>query len=601
MITIDIETKDPLLKEMGPGTFRKDGYVIGVSVKHDESPARYLPIRHPETTEYERNKNKEFLRDFLGTKEPKLLANALYDLEWLEVGEGICVNGPVHDIQIAEPLLNENAESYSVDTLASKYLKKSKKIDRIKQICEERGWKGVPQTHLWRLPSGLVGPYCSEDVEITYEVFKKQMPSIHAEELTYVYDMERGLIPLLLMMRKNGVRIDRNKRKEAADTLSTRFLSIQEKLFNEYGAFNINSTADIVDIFNSLGLRHDITEKGNPSVTKETLERTDHIFAKELLALKETYNVYNTFVMGAFTEHDINERIHCSFLPLKQDEGGTVSGRFSSRHPNLQQVPKRDDEEKGAFDFEQLIRSIFIADEGCWFGHIDYSQIEYRVIAHYARGPKSDDIREQYNKNPKTDYHKLVMDWMREYGKEVSRGDAKRINFGFAYYMGASAMHRKFNWPMEKAIEFMELYKSTFPFIVDTRNHVVKVARGRGYIRTILGRRSRISEKLRREKREYSMFNRLIQGTAADINKKSMLDAYNAGVFDVVRPEITVHDELDGNVPKTVEGIEAYRELKEIMENAVKLRVPIVAEAEIGSSWGDGASFEWNDLYKSIE
>ena len=210
-------------------------------------------------------------------------------------------------------------------------------------------------------------------------------------------------------------------------------------------------------------------------------------------------------------------------------------------------------------------------------------------------------MRELYRTNPKTDYHQLVIDWAKMFtGHDISRGDAKRINFGFAYFMGAPAMSRKFNWPIEKAQAFQDLYKQTMPFIVPTRKAVVDVAKGRGYIRTILGRKARVSEEMRANKKEYVMFNRLIQGSAADVNKRAMVDAYRAGLFNVLTPHVTVHDELGVSVPKTKEGVEAFQELQHVMENAVTLKVPVVADAEIGPSWGETKDVNWEELYAQV-
>lgn len=596
MITYDCETYDPELSEHGPGVYRKDGYVLGVAIKEDDKPGTYHPLVGPE-----RPASMRYLEKVLSSNEDKLAANGLYDIDWLQNFEGLKINGKLFDVQYAEPLLDEYASSYSVDAMAQRYLGQKKGIDEIAAYCASKGWGGIPQKHLKDVPVPLVAKYAISDVDQEYAIHKMQLERLASEDLMPLYEMECALTPLLVQMRKAGLRLDRDKRMIAAKTLRAKYVELDRAVEAEYGAFNHNSTVQLAEIFDRLKLPYGRTATGRPSIKTEDLERIEHPFAHKVLSLRQVDKIYSTFVMGAFVDYDVDGRIHCSFYPLRQDEGGTVSGRFSSQNPNLQQVPGKDKTDEGLYDFGKLVRGLFVPEDDCWYGKIDYSQIEYRVIAHYARGPKSDEVRELYRTNPKTDYHQLVIDWTKQMiGKEISRGDAKRLNFGFAYFMGAPAMSRKFNWPMEKAEEFKTLYNTTMPFIGPTRTAVVNVAKGRGYIRTILGRKARVSDEIRENKKEYVMFNRLIQGSAADINKKAMVNAYNAGLFNVLTPHVTVHDELGVSVPKTAEGIEAYRELKRIMETSVELRVPIVAEAEIGPSWGEVNEFKWEDLYAEI-
>jgi DNA polymerase-1 len=213
---------------------------------------------------------------------------------------------------------------------------------------------------------------------------------------------------------------------------------------------------------------------------------------------------------------------------------------------------------------------------------IDYSQIEYRIIAHYATGKKSEEVREMYNKDPHTDYHEYVMGL-----SGLERKPAKNLNFGAAYCMGPATCAKKFHWTLEHATELLETYHREVPFVQTTRDRVIKIAKERGYIRTIAGRRSRVSDAMRANKKEYSMFNRLIQGTAADVMKKGMLDAYEAGIFETLAPHLTVHDEMDVSEPRTKEGREATLELKHIMEDVFELKVPIIADLEVGDNWHD--------------
>jgi len=209
---------------------------------------------------------------------------------------------------------------------------------------------------------------------------------------------------------------------------------------------------------------------------------------------------------------------------------------------------------------------------------LDFSQIEYRILAHYAQGPGSDKLRESYIANPNTDYHQFIMD-----ATGMPRKLAKNYNFGCMYGMGTPTMASKFNMSLEDAKANYEIYHKKAPYIKHTIKNIERVAKNRGYIRTILNRRAHVesSSKL------YTFTNRLIQGSAADIMKKSMIEADRAGLFDILIPHITVHDELDFSIPANKHGVQATNELKRIFETCVPLKVPVVANLEVGSNWYD--------------
>lgn len=592
IIAIDIETYDPELETLkNPGVQRKDGYVLGFSVSTEEGKfVEYYNLGHKGITEEEKQGNLLYLKEILLTKSAKIGANILYDFDWLINGLGLQYNGKLHDIQYAEPLLDEYAYSYSLESLAVKYKLQGKNTSEIQSFCERNGLKGKPQEHLYLMPYELVRNYAKQDAVLPLQIFEFQKSALQEQNLYSVYDLETRLIPLLLQMRKTGVRISRERVKQSADLLNKEIEEIRNKLWEEYGYFNYNSSKQLAELFDKLKIIYSYTEKGNPSIKNEDLEAIDLPLTKDIKRLRELEKTLRTFITGAFVTYDINGRIYCMFHSLRQDEGGTVSGRFSSAGPNLQQIPGREDTNGN------LCRSCFIPEENCFWGKIDYSQIEYRVIAHYATGPKSEEIREQYRREPKTDYHQLVMDWT-----GVDRSTAKRLNFGIAYYMGVHSMSKKFNWTVEYAQHLQDLYFETVPFMKPTRSNVVSIAKGRGFIKTLLGRRARISEEMRANKKEYVMFNRLIQGTAADIFKKQAVDAYEAGIFNVLTPHLFVHDENGVSVPKSKEGLQAYTELKYIMEHCVKLKVPIVADAELGDSWGETSEENYEKALRDYE
>lgn len=619
LMTVDIESYDPNLDSLGPGVYRKDGNVLGVAIHKPGVIREYLDLGHPGLPESGKQYNLRRLHDLLADPCDKLGANFGYDLDWLVNGVGIPVAGRKHDIQIAEPLLNAYRRSYSLDALSVDYLNEHKKDDEIRNWCVQHNliksddFKTAPQIFLYLMPFDIVSRYALSDIDQTARIFEKQWPQIVDQDLENVYEMESDLLDIFCMMRKNGIRIDTEKQTKLIYTLDD-YIKIQSKeLYKEYGHFNYNSTKQLAKLFDTLGIPYGKTVPlGNPSIKNEDLDFIEHPIGHRLRQVRQAEKVLNSYVNGAFVEYNTNNRIHCNFYALRSDKAGTVTGRMSCQDPNLQQVKRPIDPKDAAeigFDFGTACRDLFIPDEGYDFGKIDFSQIEYRIIAHYARGEKADYVRERYNTDPNTDYHQFVMDLT-----GVDRGTAKRLNFGMAYYMGVKAMAKKFGWTLEKSQQLINIYFAEVPFIKTTRELVVDTATTRGYIRTIYNRRARLrpemlvwkekAELLNKEAKKraltkeeykfvkmnpcYPLFNHLIQGSAADIMKKSIVDAHKKGLFDILKLHLIVHDEPDVSVPRTREGIQAYKELQETMQTAITLKVPVIAEAQIGPSWGTG-------------
>ena len=325
-------------------------------------------------------------------------------------------------------------------------------------------------------------------------------------------------------------------------------------------------------------------KEGNPNIDKAVLNKLKktHPICGTLLDYRHYDTMQNMF-LAPYLDFLVDDRLYPSFHPLRTDNYGTVSGRYSSSKPNAQQVSaikeEEDREDDGLSALKgQVLRKLFIPEEGMDWAKSDYSQIEYRIIAHYAQGKGATSLREQYNHDPNTDFHQYIQDLT-----GFDRRTAKRLNFGGAYGMGNATAATLFGWTMQDAEIFMETYHKTAPYIRETRNAVSRVAKQRGHIFTLLGRKARThpSRKL------HSMFNRLIQGSAADLFKKGMLDAYNAGIFDVLIPSMFVHDEVDNSVPRTNEGREALAELKVLMEDAIKLDVPVKVDTHTGANWAE--------------
>jgi len=621
MISLDIETRDPRLKALGPGV-RRDGYILGIAVGVPEGGRWYLPFGHTEGPQFEPDQvfrwaKKELCRP----NQPKVGANLLYDLDYL-YHWGVKVTGPFYDVQIAEPLLDENRRRYNLDSLSEEYLGEGKDDSLMVQACEALGLKGKAVEHAWRLPPRVVGPYAEIDVDRPLRIFKEQQRRLRTEGLWDLFDMETRLIPLMLAMRQRGVRIDEARANATRHDVFDKIQAAKRKLVEIAGRdVSIWASADIAMVFDKLNLEYKRTKAtGAPSFPGWWLEKHQHPIAQWIFEARRWDKVLGTFIDGHILENMIQGRIHCQFNQLKGDEYGTVTGRFSSSNPNLQQVPSRDTV------LGPMIRSLFVPEPGELWGRADYSQVELRLLAHYALGPGSDDIRAEFNSNPDIDYHQACADMA-----GIKRSDAKHINFGVVYGMGVKKLCEKLGLDEVEGKALLNSYYAKLPFVKETTNTASRVANKRGYVHTILGRRRRFTDwepadfnlswafrdtdcekdaaSVRAWIKEqadaakdagkrcprmgikrawtYRALNAVIQGSAADVMKKAMVDIWESGVCDVLGPPLlTVHDELDWSVPNTKEGIEAFRESVRLMESTIPFKVPLRADPEFKKNWG---------------
>jgi DNA polymerase I-like protein with 3'-5' exonuclease and polymerase domains len=506
-------------------------------------------------------------------------ANLLYDLEHLRA-EGVRTDGcrSFHDVQLAEPLLDENCGSYSLDALARKYLGQTKASDLLYTWCSDVfGGKaaGNQRGNIYRAPPSLVGPYAEADALLPLKIMASQQGLLHDEGLLGVFEMECGLIPLLLDMRFRGVPIDVEKAKTTAAWLRAEAAKAQLEL----GSVDVWANASIAKAFDRVGLPYEYTAAGNPSFTKDSLAHAGHPIADLILKVRQYEKAANPFVESYILENTYAGRVHTQFHPLRTDDFGTVSGRFSSSNPNLQNIPARDKE------IGPLLRGLFIPEEGCSWRKMDYSQIEYRLLAHYGVGPGAEEIRERYRTDPKTDFHELTIALVKTHtGIDLDRKPAKGINFGMVYGMGKDKLIRSLGLGQDAGARLYDAYFQATPSVRETYDGAARLAKRRGYIKTVLGRRRRFVE----GSGTHKALNALLQGGAADIMKMGMLMCYRAGVFKATgTPHLTVHDELDWSDDGSAQAAEGFLEAKNIMETCVpNLRVPLRVDVSSGPHWG---------------
>lgn len=598
VLGLDTETYDPSLKEAGPGWARNEGNIVGVSIS-TEDRAWYFPTRH--TVQRELNMDpvqvKNFLNDVLGTQTPKVGANLQYDVGWLE-HEGIHVGGKLFDVQFAEALIDDVANSFSLETLTNNYLGESKVTTDLYDWSRKAYGGGHDQrANIYRCPPSLVGPYAEADANLPIQILRKQWKKLKGLGLVDLFNMECDLIRVLVGMRFRGLNIDHDNAQIAEKVIQTKITELRRQL-KEHAGFDVgvNSNANLVRMFDSHDQPYPLTAKGNPSFVKDWLSTNEYEGAQLVTNVRKYEKAIGTFIRGAILDKAVNGIVYPSFHPLRGEWGGAVSGRFSSSKPNAQQIPSRDDE------LAPLIRGIFIPDKGCQWCKIDYSQIEYRFFAHFSG---AEWLIEAYQ-DPKADFHDVVRNML---GFTGHRTPVKSINFGLLYGMGKDKLIKTLStMGLDMSGEsFLKLYHEKFPEARKMLYKYAGIAQDRGEIRTILNRRNSFelfepsddwtAQALPYHKaiqrygfnisraQTHKALNRLLQGSAADQMKLAMVMAHKEGIFDRIGyPHVTVHDELDFSYHPDMK--EDFDLLKEIMESAIPLNVPVLADFEFGPDWG---------------
>jgi DNA polymerase I-like protein with 3'-5' exonuclease and polymerase domains len=593
LIAFDVETYDPDLSTRGPGA-QRDGRLVGLAIGTEAGFRKYYPIGHETGPNLPREQVLDWARRELGRPGPKVGANLLYDLDFLAAA-GVPVKGPFYDIQIAEPLLDENRLSYSLESLAHEYLHEGKHENILSQWLIAMFGKNIDiKASIWRAPAQIVGPYAESDVDLPLRIFAKQKPKLKEQALWDLFILESKLIPMLLAMRQRGVRVDLERAQRLYDDLEQRQALVIEEIKRAAGlAVDIWAAESIAKVFDQAGESYERTKKTRaPSFRREWLESCSLPAAKLLVEARRLDKFKGTFVKGYVLDGHTNGRIHCQFHQLRGDENGTVSGRFSSSHPNLQNVSIRDEE------LGPAMRSLFLPDEGQLFWSFDWSQIEFRLAVHYAalmNLPGAQEVVEQYKQDDSTDYHEVVA---RLTG--LPRNLAKNMNYGMVYGMGAPKLCNHLNVALAEGRKLLAEYHHNVPFIKPLANALTKQANMTGEIITLAGRHRRFNmwgkdgkyaaEEFPGAKRAFThkALNALLQGSAADIMKIGMVQIWESGVCDVLgAPHLTVHDELDGSLPPGKIAKEALAEVCNIMQSCAALLVPLKADGGIGNNWSE--------------
>jgi DNA polymerase-1 len=434
------------------------------------------------------------------------------------------------------------------------------------------------------------------------EVDLAQQPEIEKQDLARVCDLEDSLIYCVSHMERQGALIDRPKLERWVEEVTLAHQTAIVSIYNQIRMrVNPNSTKDLRAAFNALHLEYPRREEelgGEETFEEEYLSKVDHPVIRTIIAARKLDSLNSKYLKKYLKNLDSNNILRYNLHQLRGDENGTVTGRFASAAPkeggiNVQQVMKVESQLEEEAISNWIVRELFIPVEGADYIAADASQIEFRWFAHYS---KSERLIREYNENPNIDFHQMVADMLGQ-----KRKDAKHNNFGKVYAMGIVKLARRLgyacncgcgvkeqwrrsahslNCRIQRAFDINEEYDTKFPEAKAITKQAADVAKKRGYVRTIMGRRRRYPT----AERLSSAFNAIDQGTAADTLKVKLLETYNNRKFLEVNLRATVHDEMDGD-SHNKDKVKDFKKLLEAPDSRVPCRVPLLWDVETGRNW----------------
>ena len=554
-----------------------DAELVGLSFAVKEFEAFYVPIPA------EREKALQIVNIFKSVYEdPKILKvgqNLKYDLEVLR-NYNIQLQGPMWDTMIAHYLIQPELR-HNMDFMAEVYL--NYKTIHIDELI---GPKGKNQRSMRDLSPTLVYEYAAEDADVTLRLKNKLEPELKKFECEDLfYNIEMPLMPVLAEMEMDGVCLDTESLKETSNILNGRLKEIEHRIYELAGkSFNIASPKQVGTIlFDELRIieKPKKTKTGQYVTSEEVLQqlKNKHEIVADILEYRGLTKLLGTYIDTL--PHLINPRtghIHTSF-----NQTITATGRLSSSDPNLQNIPIRGEDGKE-------IRKAFVPEPGCLFFSADYSQIELRVMAHLSNDKNMIEVfqegKDLHAATAANIYKKSIDEVTRD-----ERTKSKRANFGIIYGITVFGLAERLDISRDEAKQLIDGYFATFPEVHDYMEQAKQTARQKGYVTTLFGRRRYLPDinsanATVRGFAERNAINAPIQGTAADIIKVAMIRIHNRFKAEGIRSKmiLQVHDELNFSVYPEEQGrVEAI--VLEEMQNAIALKVPLVADSGFGKNW----------------
>ncbi len=590
-IAIDLETRDDGINNgLGAGWAFNKGEIIGIAVA-TEGFSAYYPFGHMGGGNLIKEQVLKYMHDICALPCRKIFHNAAYDVGWLQ-SYGIKVNGEIVDTMIAGALLDENRYSYSLNALAKDYLGEIKAETDLNEAAKMFGVN--PKGEMWKLPSESVGLYAQEDARLTYDLWKRFKHEINKQNLDTIWQLERDLLPYLIEMRKRGIRVD----IEQAEKLKVNFKQKEKDMLHKINKMvgkeiDIWAARSIATAYDKLGIEYPRTSKtSEPSFTQGWLNENDNDISKLIVNARELNKFHNTFI-NSILKYTHKGRIHAEINQLRSDSGGTVSGRLSMNNPNLQQLPARNKE------YGNLIRGLFLPEEGEKFIALDYSQQEPRIATSYSLSLQFDGAKEiaKAYEEGEGDFHQSVAELC-----GIDRKSAKSISLGLMYGMGKNKLANMLGLTFDEASNLINTYNRKAPFLKQLADKCADKANSEGVIRTKLGRKCRFDlwepkdwgihtperfenasakygQKNIKRAYTYKSLNRLIQGSAADVTKKAMLECSKINHL----PLLQIHDELCFSIADTKQ----IEQIKTVMENCVDFLIPMKVDVAIGDNFGE--------------
>ena len=559
------------------GTDPMDAELVGMSFSITENQAFYVPV--PAEREEAIKIVREFEPVFKNEKSLKVGQNIKYDMLVLQ-NYGIEVRGKLFDTMVAHYVLQPELR-HNMDYLAEIYLHY-----QTIHIEELIGPKGKGQKNMRDLSPQEVYLYACEDADVTLKlknILEQELKKNDAEKL--FYEIEMPLVPVLVNIGSNGVRLDTEALKQSSEHFTTRLQSIEKEIYTlAEGEFNIASPKQVGEIlFDKLKIveKAKKTKTGQYVTSEEVLEslRNKHDIIGKILEYRGLKKLLSTYI-DALPQliNPQTGRIHTSF-----NQTVTATGRLSSSNPNLQNIPIRDEDGKE-------IRKAFIPDDGCSFFSADYSQIELRIMAHLSEDKNMiDAFLSGYDIHAATAAKIYKVD-IKEVTADMRR-KAKTANFGIIYGISVFGLAERMNVDRKEAKELIDGYFETYPQVKSYMDKSIQVAREHGYVETIFHRKRFLPDinsrnAVVRGYAERNAINAPIQGSAADIIKVAMARIYERFKAEGLKAKmiLQVHDELNFSVPAKEKEIVEQVVIEE-MEKAYRMHVPLKADCGWGTNW----------------
>ncbi len=619
-IGLDTETNDRHLKQLGIGV-RRGAYMVGISFAIEDGPSFYLPFAHEGGDNLDQEQVYGYIREQAKTFGGEIVGmNLSYDLDYLwEQDILFPAIKYFRDIQIADPLIYELHMSYSLKTIAERHNLPGKNEDKLREAAAAYGVD--PKSGLWRLPTRYVGEYAEADAVQPLQILRRQERLIEEKDLWNIYNLESQVLPVLIRMRRRGVRIDQDKLAQIEDWSLKQEAEALAVVKRDTGVAievgDVWKADSLVPALEYIGIELPRTSNGKKSVSQEVFAMVDHPVAKALARARKVNKLRTTFA-ASIRSYMVKGRIHCTFNQIAREsetgeQKGVRYGRISATDPNLQQQPNPEKDPEIAGEW----RKIFLPEEDSLWAVADYSQQEPRWTTHFAAVmdlPGAREMAKEYHTNPSLDNHKMMAELT-----GLDRYPAKTVYLGLCYGEGGAHLCDTLELPTRYACawgewsarqtEYFEDYSDALakqnelgegfvwraaglegqaildkfderaPFIRKVAAAAKKRANARGYVSTILGRQLHFEKRDGKYQFTHKSFNRVIQGSAADQMKKALVEIDAAGHWMMLQ----VHDEADSAVADRAEA----ERIAGIMRDSVPALVPFKVDIEIGPSWGE--------------